>query len=219
MMNLKETLEYFKNASFSVNHPYANFKFKTYRPTFCGGTLCVFVWDLEGEISIDGEKWVNIEDVDLNDDTFTKTFDKCLLNDYGWVYQDIHLTLDLIIKDSLVKKIKVISISNSKNDNNADFLSFRCRTLSDLKNRLDNELEKIKNLKSDYFDIVDIYYDDEQIIVIDIATSNLPEIDLMEEEIPKDIENQVFDIQEKMSILLNSIGHSRFNIGKVHNKH
>ena len=37
MMNLKETLEYFKNASFSVNHPYANFKFKTY------GTLEIIV--------------------------------------------------------------------------------------------------------------------------------------------------------------------------------
>jgi hypothetical protein len=213
MMGINETTDFFTDGYFHIEHPYADFTFKTGNPIICGGTLNLSVWDVKGKISIDGNKWHNIEDLDPKDTNFTEYYYQTMFNNYGWVYQDIHATLSDVIKQSVFKKMKIISISNGSKPNTQ---IFSCRDIPKMDREILTVLDKAKVELQKHFNISSVTLSEEQIMTINIIDETMPEVDLLEETISKVYQEKILDYEKKFNYILRGIGITRFTIGKIH---
>jgi hypothetical protein len=213
MTSIEETLKFFTNNQFNIQHPYADFSFRTDVPVICGGTLCISVWELKGKISFDGNTWYDIEGLNPKDDKFTEFFYDSMFNNYGWVYQDIHATFNEEIKKSVFKNFKIISLSNKLIPNKP---IFECRELSQMDRKILLKLDTAKIELSKEFNVKGISLTEEQIIVINLIDDTLPETDLLVDDIDIRFKPQLFDIEEKITYILKGIGITRFTIGKIH---
>ena len=72
------------------------------KPILCGGTLYVSVWDLKGKITFNGDTWFDVDTLKPKEDEYIEYFYETIVNDFGWVYQDIFATLDVIIENSIL---------------------------------------------------------------------------------------------------------------------
>lgn len=212
MTSIEDTVQKFKLNEFHIQHPYADFKFRTGTPLVCGGSLCVSVWELKGKISFDGVKWYNIEGLNPNDTDFINYFYDCMFNEYGWVYQDIYATFNEEIKESVFKKFKIISISNKPVP---ETHIYECRDIPQMDRKLLLKLDHAKRVLSEEFNVSGVSLTDEQIININLIVEGFPSIDLIETLIDEKFNTQLFDIEKKIAQILNSIDINRFTIGKI----
>ena len=212
MMSIEETIKKFDNTEFNIQHPYADFTFNTSEPIVCGGGLCVSIWNLKGKISLDGEKWYDVEALNPNDDKFVQYYYDCIFNIYGWVYQDIYATFNNIIKYSIFKNIKIISLSNKETPTSP---SFNCVEIPKMDRKLLLRLDEAKRAVSKKYDVTGVTLTDEQIININLNVSGLPSINLIEESISGNFSKKLFDIEKDITYILNKVSITRFTIGKI----
>ena len=213
MMSITDTIDYFDKGYFHIQHPYADFTFKTFKPTVCGGTLCITVWDLKGKISFDGNVWYSVEDLNPKDGQFVEYYYDSMFNNYGWLSQDIYVTIEEIIKNSIFKKFKLISLSNTPLPVEYEF---NCRELSLMDRKLLLKLDTVKTELSKDFTVKQVSLSEEQIIVIEIIDENLPTVNPLVETLTPEVEKIIFDLEEKMNYILKRIGITRFSIGRIH---
>lgn len=213
MNNITETIDYLNGKEFSIQHPYADFTFTLNKPILCGGTLYVSVWDLKGKITFNGDTWFDVDTLKPKEDEYIEYFYETIINDFGWVYQDIFATLDVIIENSILRKFRIVSISNKPKPST---ILFNCDEVSDMDRRLLVIIDDAKIKLSEKFNIKGISISKEHIIVIDIIDPDLPSIDLNEEDIPQEYVNKIIDIEKGINYILNSMSIGRYCIGKIH---
>jgi len=213
MMDIKHTLEYFDNGFFEIEHPYASFTFRVTEPILCSGVLNLTVWDLKGSISFDGVTWYRVEDLNPIDGDFIEYYYQCIFNEYGWLYQDIHLSIKEVMNDSIIKTFKIISLSNKTSKDSTPIL---CSKLPQMNKELLIVLDNVKVRLSSVFVVDSVYFTDEQIMVIDLVDDTIPEVDLLNDGTPEELLITIKEVDEKISSLLKPMGVSRYTLGKIH---
>lgn len=213
MIGVNETIDFFTNKYFKIEHPYADFSFKTGVPIVCGGTINLSIWEVNGKISIDGVKWHNIEDLDPTDTSFTEFYYQTLFNNYGWVYQDIYATLSETINLSVFKKLKIISMSNGKVPQSQ---IFDCRDLPKMDREILTVLDTVKVSLQDIINISNVTLSEEQIMTINIIDKTVPEFNLLVENVSEPYINTIASYESLITKTLKGIGITRFTIGKIH---
>ena len=213
MKNVEETINTLKGKRFNIRHPYADFTFTVDKPFICSGTLYFSVWDLSGKVSFNGDNWFDVDTLKPNEDIYIEYFYETIVNDFGWVYQDIYATIDDIIQNSVLRKFKILSMSNQTKP--LDWFT-KCEDVSEMDRKVLNIIEEARTKLSEEYDVKGLSISKEHIITIDIGSNEIPSIDLLEDEIPKEYVDKLFDFENGITYILNSIGIGRFCIGKIH---
>ncbi len=213
MKNIVETIDFLDSKEITIKHPYAEFTFILDKPVMCGGTLYLSSWDLKGKVSFDGDKWFDVDSLKPNEKFYIEYFYETIVNDFGWVYQDIYATLDEIMSNSILRKFKIISISNKPKPKD---LVLDCEMVERMDRKLLFIIDEARRKLSEKYRIKGLSISNEHIIIVDLIDNTLPSIDLLEEEIPIEYSKKLFDIEEGINYILNNMGIDRFCVGKIH---
>lgn len=212
MLSTEECIENISGSEFHIEHPYADFTFKTGDPVMCGGGLHISVWNLRGKISIDGNKWFDINTLTTESGYYTYYHHECLVNNYGWVYFDIYTVLNEIVSDSSLKSLKIISLSNKSKPTTP---IYSCQDISKMNREVLVTLDKVKTeLVTNGFDVSGVSTD-EEIITINLNMGGLPSINLREDELSPTYQKVLLKTENDISQILSKIGITRFTLGKI----
>jgi len=213
MKNIEETIDFLNGKEINIKHPYADFTFIFNKHVMCGGTLYLSAWGLKGKVSFDGDKWFDVDSLKPNEEFYVEYFYETIVNDFGWVYQDIYATLDVIMLGSILRKFKIISISNKPKPTD---LELDCDMVEQMDRKLLFIIDEARRKLSEKYNIKGLSISGEHIIIVDLIDNTLPSIDLLEEEIPSEYSEKLFDIEKGINYILNNMGIDRFCVGKIH---
>ena len=77
-------------------------------------------------------------------------------------------------------------------------------------------IDEARRKLSEKYNIKGLSISGEHIIIVDLIDNTLPSIDLLEEEIPSEYSEKLFDIEKGINYILNNMGIDRFCVGKIH---